>query len=277
MNLRILVPVALIAVGAGLYGLSGRILTSNIPSTDEPQSEVSSGVEIKTVRIWTVNQDLLPGQLVTAELLDAQMVPYDEARLHGMTENEEGTIPDITLPVVEGMVSGETLTAGQWVTKTHFVTPKQERYIELTISEDMVPYAIKVDPDTIVGGVITHGSYVDIIALSSLTQNLATDTKVKDFQNISISPVLMAVRVLKVQKEEKPATKVSPATVEVSLILELSRRQIARLVIAKKIALLEVHKSIGQKQAEQLQANSGDVLPTYRAIKEFRAGSASVK
>ncbi len=277
MNLRILVPAALIAVGAGLYGLSGRILTSTVPQSGDILHDVSEQEEIKTVRIWTVKQDLLPGQRISNEHLQANMVPYSEARMHGLTENEEGIIPDISIAMVDGMVAGEQLVTGQWVTSADFVTPKQSRYIELIISENMVPYAIPIDPDTIVGGLITHGSYVDVIALSSVSQNLASENNVRDFKSISISPVLMAVRVLKVQKEERPATKVAPAMTKVSLILELSRKQIAKLVIAKKIAQLEIHKSIGVEQAEQLQANTGDVLPTYRAIKEFRAGDALIK
>jgi pilus assembly protein CpaB len=285
MNLRILVPIALIAVGAGLYGLSGRILNSNTSQSEETQSDVSQQIQEpkKTetadnlVRTWTVKQDLLPGQFVTADSLQAEMVSYDEARAHGLRENEDGVIPDIRIKFVDGMVSGGELKADQWVTNADFVTPEQDRYVDLTISENMVPYGMKVDPDTVVGGVITHGSYVDIIALSSKSQNLATTSKIKDFRNISISPVLMAIRVIKVQKEEKPATKVSPATVEVSLILELTRQQIAKLAIAKRISHLEFHKSMGPKQAEDLQANSGDVLPTYRAIKEFRAGSSSTR
>lgn len=276
MNLRMLVPLALIAVGAGLYGLSGKLLTSNLPQ-EEPMAQMSEESEEETVRVWLAKQDLLPGQFVTAEHLQATMVTYSEARLHGLNENEEGVIPDVSIDFVNGLVAGSNLKAEQWVTNADFVTPKQNGYIELTISEGMVPYAIEVDPDTIVGGLITHGSYVDIIALSSVSQNLAAESNVRDFKSISISPVLMAIRVLKVQKEEKPATKVAPAMTEVSLILELSRKQIAKLVIAKKIALLEIHKSIGVEQAEELQANTGDVLPTYRAIKEFRAGDASVK
>ncbi|PWI35239.1 Flp pilus assembly protein CpaB [Vibrio albus] len=284
MNLRILVPIALIAVGAGLYGLSGRILTSNTSQPEEPKRELSGQIqeteEMATenrVRIWTAKQDILPGQFVTADTLQSRMVSYDEARMHGLAENEEGMIPDINIKFVAGMVAGDNLIAEQWVTNADFVTPKQDRYVDLTISENMVPYGMKVNPDTIVGGVITHGSYVDIIALSSQSQNLATTNKIKDFRNISISPVLMAVRVIKVQKTEKPATKVNPATVEVSLILELTRQQIAKLAIAKRISQLEFHKSMGPKQAELIQANSGDVLPTYRAIKEYRAGSSSVR
>ena len=275
MNLRILIPVALIAVGAGLYGLSGKIMTAKLAQQEKPQNEVVKPVARK-VRVWTLKQDLWAGQVVIRDHLQTEMVSSEEAIKYGLTENEDGKIADVKIRFIKGMVAGSNLKAKQWVTAADFVAPDQERYIELTISENMVPYAVKVDPDTIVGGVISHGSFVDVIALSSINQNLANDQLVKDFQSISISPVLMAVRVLKVLQQEKPASKASPATTEVSLILELSRKQIARLVIAKKIAQIEIHKSIGVEQAELLQADSGDVLPTYRAIKEFRAGDAAI-
>ncbi len=97
------------------------------------------------------------------------------------------------------------------------------------------------------------------------------------FQSVSISPVLIAVKVLKVEQDITPATKNSSEKKNTSLILELTRKQVAKLAIAKNIAQIEVHKSLGVKQAEQLHADAGDVLPDYRAIKEYRAGKVSIR
>lgn len=258
MNLRILIPLALILVGAGLYGLSGSL----IKQSSEPVVEVVNNVPMLSV--WTSKNNLKKGEHVYQSGFSIDKVPETEV-------NQQGVSESLQLIFSPGMVASHDINSGQWVSQQDFLTPDQDGYIELVIEDNMVPYAIEVDPDTIVGGVITHGSLVDVIALSSLTQNLANNDTVNEYQTFTISPILMAVKVLKVQKS------VVDEETEVSLVLELTRKEIAKLVIAKRIAQLEVHKSIGKEEAEMLHANSGDVLPTYRAIKEFRAGEATVK
>lgn len=255
MNLRVLIPVALIMVGAGLYGLSGNLLSQK----KEPIVEAVE--DVLMVNIWKTKSELNKGQRVTRTDFIVEKVPESAANAQGISE-------DVEIEFVRGLVVTQDLTTGQWVTMNNLLKPEQDGYIELTISKNMVPYSIKVDPETIVGGVISHGSIVDVLALSSLTQNLANNDTVQEYQTFTISPILMAVKVIKVQKSD------IKDKIEVSLVLELTRKDIARLVIAKKIAQLEVHISTGKEQAEQLHANSGDVLPTYRAIKEFRAGKA---
>ena len=270
MNLRILIPVALITMGAGLYGVSGHLMTK--PVIEEP--EVIQKKEPQ-IRIWQLKENRQAGQLIRRDDLKVQMVSEAEA-------NERGIAEDIHIDFVKGMVAGAELAAERWVTGQDFVKPDEPQYIELTTQEGRVPYPIKVHADTIIGGVIDHGSLVDIIALSSTSQNLANEETVQEYQSVSISPVLMAIKVIQVQKPKpiitdkaKKGAQKPPS--DVTLVLELTRRQLAKLVIAKKIAQLEVHKSVGMTAAEQLQANSGDVLPTYQAIKEFRAGEASIR
>ncbi|PJC86099.1 Flp pilus assembly protein CpaB [Vibrio sp. HA2012] len=266
MNLKILLPIAVIAMGAGLYGLSGSLDTQeNSPAVTEAAP--------KQLRIWLTNTALQPGQVVTSRELETRLVPEAEANKHGL-------VSDTSIQFVKGMVAGLALESGQWVTNSDFVTPDKPEYIELTTAKGMVPYAIKVEPETMIGGVIGQGSLVDIVALSSTDQNLANENTVRGYQSVSVSPVLMAVKVLQVQKHTP--TEIEKATSktvsnDVTMVLELSRKQLAKLVVARKIAQLEVHKSVGSAEAEQLHANAGDVLPSYQAIKEFRAGETSIR
>lgn len=140
-----------------------------------------------------------------------------------------------------------------------------------------MPYAILVNETDIIGGLITHGSIVDVVALSSEEQNLANEETVTDYQTVSVSPILMAVKVLKVSQETTQESRSESQSNHVTLILQLTQKQVAKLAIAKNITQLEVHKSLGEQEASALQANSGDVLPDYRAIVEFRADKVTVK
>ncbi|MDG3085994.1 Flp pilus assembly protein CpaB [Vibrio hannami] len=266
MNLKIIVPIALIAISAGIYGLTQNKQQEPVKVVAAtPQKE-----EIK-IKVWKSKQELVPGQEVTQADLKIELLSEQQAHEMGIAKN-------VSLQFIPHMVAGLKIEPNELVHQSSFVSPDDAEYIDLTIGEGMVPYAIKVDPETIVGGLIKHGSLVDIIALSSTNQNLAIESNVDAYQSVSISPVLMAVRVIKVQKEELlDEVKGRQNQSDVSLIIELSRKQLARLLVAKNIAQLEVHKSMGKDQAELLKANSGDVLPSYKAIREYRSSDAKIR
>lgn len=258
MNFRILIPVALIAIGAGLYGLSGNLLKK-----EQEPVEVTTAEDIHYMTVWKAASAIEMGHVVTRRDFVREKITEQEANQHGLDLES-------SVNFVEGMVAAQPILPDQWITQDDFATPDQPEYIDLTIAKNKVPYGIKVNSDTMIGGVITHGTIVDIVALSSITQNLASTDNVKPIQTIYYSPLLMAIKVLKV--EEKTLDKGT----EIRLILELTRKELATLIIAKKISQIEVHKSAGIEQAEFLNANSGDVLPTYQAIKEYRAESKNV-
>lgn len=263
VNLKLIIPVAAIAIGTGLYGLSQKAVPQPVTEVIAPENKI---------RVWRIKRDLSPGEEVSRSDFKSELLNENEA-------NEIGVIEDISLDFIRHMVAGYALQPNQIVRQSDFVSPDDDNYINLIIGKGKVPYAIKVSAESIVGGLIRHGTLVDIIALSSATQNLASSDSVAGFESVSISPVLMAVKVIKVQQEKNfmGAERGLSKNGDVNLIIELSRKQLARLLVAKKIAQLEVYKSVGREQAELLKANSGDVLPTYKAIKEYRASDTDIR
>lgn len=258
--MKILVPVALIIVGAGLFGISQQYLSSN---SDDNQ-QVNEAPTIKLVDTLIASQDITKGETLNRGHFEISSVPENEVAAN------------TTLSIPPGAVALSDIAADSTLSADLIVTPDDSRYIEAMISDQMVPYPVIIGRESIVGGVISHGSIVDVIALSSQQQNLAIENEVDGFQTVSVSPILLAVKVLKVENldsEEVGEEQLSG----VIIVLELTRRQVATLSIAKNIAQLEIHKSIGVEHAEQLQANSGDVLPEYRAIVEYRGDSAKIR
>ncbi|WP_260259747.1 Flp pilus assembly protein CpaB [Vibrio intestinalis] len=267
MKLKILVPIALVCIGAGLYGLSSNYFAKNnqnvaIPDTPEQDSALAS--------VYVVKSPIKRGELISKSSLEVKRVPEEQALKMGID-----TAQPLTLPA--GGVAIQDMAEGETLSPATMLSPDELGYIDTVLAPNRVPYAIKVNDTDIVGGLITHGTMVDVVALSSEQQNLANDETVSGYQSVSISPVLIAVKVLKVSKETKEETRDQDAATTVTLILELSQRQVAKLAIAKNITQLEVHKSLGLQEASELQANSGDVLPDYRAIVEFRANEVTVK
>jgi len=263
MSIKIIVPVALIAIGAGLFGISQQYLNqSNVEEVTPVPVE-----QEKRVKVLVLNEHLDRGQVLSPVQFSIKQIPESQVLV------SQGDIAEI---IPNGAVARRALSSGDWLQTSMYVTPDQQGYIDATISDQMVPYPIVVNRESIVGGVIDHGTKVDVIALSSQQQNLAIEDEVNEFQSVSVSPILLAVKVLKIENfssEEAGQEQLAG----VVLILELSRKQVATLSIAKNIAKIEIHKSIGPEFAEQLQANSGDVLPEYRAIVEYRGDSARIR
>lgn len=264
MRLRILLPVVLILTGAALYGVSKSYLTQVEPQEvvqEKPPVMVDVVVADKSMELKHL---LVKNDIKSISILEENAIVM-------------GYIADQVFEWQEGLLVKSSVSEGQFISRDLFLSPGDDEYIDFIIEKGYVPYPISVSESAIVGGVIRNGTLVDIVALSSVNQNLANDDQVGTFQSVSISPVLMAVKVLKVEQEITPATKNSSEKKDTSLILELTRKQVAKLAIAKNIAQIEVHKSLGREQAEQLHADAGDVLPDYRAIKEYRAGKVSIR
>lgn len=264
MKLKVLVPIALIAIGAGLYGLSSQYFSKN---ADVPKDSTNNEPELASV--YVVAKDILKGEAVTKASLEVRRIPVSQALQMGLDTSQPLNLP-------KGGVAMQAIPVGEYITASTLISPEDAGYINAVIDADKVPYAIAVNPTDIIGGLITHGTLVDVVALSSEQQNLANDDTVTSYQTVSVSPVLMAVKVIKVSQETHEEGRNKSVTT-VTLILELTQKQVAKLAIAKNIAQLEVHKSLGLQEASELQANSGDVLPDYRAIVEFRAGEATIK
>ncbi|WP_117235018.1 Flp pilus assembly protein CpaB [Vibrio maerlii] len=267
MNIRILVPIALIAVGAGLYGLSGQLIQTPPPSPTASSGEPVTQAEPaeNSVTIWVTTQALTRGQAIDVTQFERQSVSEKEFERFGFVTKLE-----------RGMVVKQTVAPGTRLTPKLVATPQDAGYVEAVIHPDRVPYAIEVEPNAIIGGLIDHGTLVDVIAISSASQNLADDVVITNYQSVSVSPLFAAVKVLKVDKQETLLEQ-GRSQLNVNLILELTRGQLAKLSIARKISLIEVHKSFGANVVHELQANSGDVLPDYRAIVEYRAEKIAVK
>ncbi|QIL85354.1 Flp pilus assembly protein CpaB [Vibrio sp. HDW18] len=256
MNSKLLIALAVIVIGIGGYGL----LTPPAPVTPAAPATLEVSPPVKQYQVWLAKQSLHKGQLITRAELELQRIDEQQALSLGVSE-------DIELDFAAEQRIKHDLAAGQVLWPELLVKSDQAAYVDLILSPQRVPFAIQVNPESVVGGVIHPGTLVDILALSSLKQNLATDETVRSFETVSLTPVLMGVKVLQVNQPDQPT----------SVIVELTRKQVATLTIARHIAQLEIHLSTGDSVASDLSANAGDVLTDYKAIQEFRAGNTTTR
>ncbi|MBE4579481.1 Flp pilus assembly protein CpaB [Vibrio navarrensis] len=267
MNSKLTLLIAVFAIGAGVYGL----MPANRTKVQVVEPTAAVAPQPKTCKVYLAKQPLTKGQPVYQE--DWQIEIWQEARCYGA-----GIDNDMTMSL-----SGDSarrfarrdIAAQEVLYSSLFVTPDSPDYLDYLVDGNKVPYPIEVETRSIVGGIVSPGTYVDILALSSQKQNLANESKVSQssLQNLTLSPVMTHIKVLKLAE---PETKTKEEGKSV-LVLELTRKQVATLIIAQKISQLAVHKSTDSAQPEDLSANTADVLADFHSIKEFRATKLLVK
>lgn len=274
MKSKILMIMSLLLLGVALIGLMTSYLTT------QAIEKTASTTETISYEVWVTRSAIAVGQKVKREDFRLKTITQEEAF-------DKGIQADIKLPFVSGMVANTSLSEDQIVMPENITHPDQDGYFNLVMTPGSVPFPILVGPESIIGGVIHSGSKIDVLALTSMSQNLANQSNqanIKDIESISLSPVLMGITVLQVDSAKKDgfADKIeksvnSNENKQVGLILELTPKQVATITIARHIAGLEVHLSTGLTLPSELSADAGDVMPGYRSIREFRAETATAR
>lgn len=268
MRTKLILGIAVIAIVFGLYGLAGNLTKSNAPNVTK---EVTPA---KLISVWQLNSDVQSAEVVRANQLKIVKLEEEQGAAIGISE-------DMLFEYPSGSIFRSDMEAGTTLFATDIVAPNSPEYLDLTLSEGFVPYPLKVSPDAVVGGVIRASSYVDILALTNPEHLVSVEVNSSDSvargRAVSISPVLMGIKVLRVEQSINEETKDSSVAPDTHLILELDRKQVSILSVAKQISSLEVHKSVGDYAASELHADAGDVLPGFKSVIEYRAETVTIK
>ncbi|ORT49216.1 hypothetical protein ST37_12255 [Vibrio sp. qd031] len=262
MSSRIVLPAALIAVGAGMYGFSQDYLAKQQQTHATPVLQVEKEEPINMVAVWVANESLTPRTPMSTALFELVSVPENEAISKGID-------PSDVINISDSWILSQPVEKGQWLTTAMYVTPSSEDYLDFALGQEKVPFPMIVKGSSVIGGSVKSGGLVDIIALTKQNKSEGAYR----VNSVNIQPILAAKKVLKVESDDG----VFNSTDDVTVVLELSRKEVATLIIAKSVASLELHKSAGIEQAALLQANSGDVLPQFKAIAEYRGSSLTVR
>ncbi|MEZ9626582.1 Flp pilus assembly protein CpaB [Aliivibrio finisterrensis] len=269
MKSKIILVLAVIAISIGLYGMS-QTSTTESPITNKVQ-ELDKLPE-PTVMVWIAKKDLILGSTVQRIDLEIQRISQTQADRFGIAS-------DISFNFNKKLLLKKDIVQGDIVTSDMVLRPGQEGYLNLVIKEGKVPFNLEVSNDAILGGAISVGDIVDIASISSSEQNLSDSDSISNVKSLKMAPLLTQIMVLDIIQQEKSVRLNSKSTKTVTtLVLEVSNRELAKLVIAQRIAELEVHKSIGVEFSHELHADSSDVITIsgskkvkpINSIQEFR-------
>lgn len=233
-------------------------------------------VQERKVRVYLLREDKELGSDITRKDVSINWISEPVAEANAITA-------ELKIDFTKKVLARTNLHEGDILFPESLVTNSDEDYLDFIILPDHIPYPFEVDSNSVVGGVIRESSKIDILALSSNSENLASQEQLssRSFTGVALTPVLININVLKIETATPDTNTVKRQSLgqevnKSALILELTPKQVATLTVAKKIAQLVVHKSLGIQSRKELSADAGDILENYKAIKEFRAEEARI-
>ncbi|MEC8081472.1 MAG: RcpC/CpaB family pilus assembly protein [Pseudomonadota bacterium] len=277
MKSRLLMYLSLIILGIGLIGIYMTKAAKPVPVevTAVPVVEETPPPE-ETIKVWKSKFDISKGQFVNRDGFYIDELPKPQAF-------ELGAAQDITLSFTDGMVIKKAINTGDAVFPEDFSTPSETGYFRFALEEGFMPVPVAVRASAVLGDVIQAGSVVDILALVSPTENLNNGALVRDLSNVSLTSVVNGVKVLQVYKKEvdkqtsgSVLSTIAPTGQDlnmVTLIMQLTKDQAAKVAMARNISQLEVLLSSNKTRRSNITVDSGDLLPEAKPVRELRPGN----
>ncbi|WP_434355716.1 Flp pilus assembly protein CpaB [Parasalinivibrio latis] len=252
MNSKAIFLFAFIAIFAGAFTL--------FATEDEPEVKPVAVPPEPKVNMWIAGAEIDIAEHITHENFDLIIVPLSEAQSHGISASYELNIP-------EGSISKSKIMPGETVTQNHVVTPNSSEYIDLVIKPEMVPFPLAINNPSVTLTTLSPGDFVDVVILTSSEKNVVQDRMRSAFRSLEVSPLLIEKRVLAVKKVVSDENNTLQSA---SVLLELSRADVAKMIIAQRVGEVELFKSSSPEAASQSRAATRDVLAGYHAVKELR-------
>lgn len=247
MNPKVILILAAIAVSVGLYGVSQA-------PTESASVNVESVAEVKKIRVLLLNRQVEKGQRLERQALDVMFVSEQ-------TANQSGINADVYLDWSKPQIAINTFEPDSFITEAHVTSPGDHDYIDVVLEPGFTPFNITVPANEVIGGTVKVGDLVDISVISTLEQNLASEETVSDLEHLTMTPLLAQVPVLQmISKQRSVSTLSIEKTTDVTLVLQVTNRQLAKLALATRIARVTVHKSLGEAFFDQLRADFSDVI-----------------
>jgi|GEM_PF-2122870 len=256
---------AILALGVGVYGVFNEVFATKPAPTEIEQVAVPE----RKVRVWLANTTIERGENFSAELVEAEMRLEDEA-----------DYALLDLPYSKGAVFRHRVRPGEMLTSDDLITPDNPDYVDTIIKPGMSAFPLAMEQRHIIAAGVKAGDFIDILALTSLQQNMAQRDSVQSPRdaNIDVKPLLNQVRVLAVRgktydNQDLIHYSQDEASAMVTVVLEIPHRFISKMTLARRLSALEIYKSRSQMYLPEAQTK--DILPGYQGIVELRGSRRS--
>ena len=263
MKSKIFLAIAIVAVLVGLYGVAGSLV-------NKPHAKTQENTHIQ---VWQLKENAHSGEIVNRRILSVKQLPKAKANQLGFTEN-------VNLKWAQGAVFRQNLTQGSYISNADIVQPSDAGYIDYVIKENRVAFPVEIDPNTVIGGVLTNGSKVDVLSVIGAKKSSSgfSGSNGKPNNSVYVKPIFSGIKVLQVKKQNKKSNieDSKKSKNHVVVVLELTRKQAVTLTVAEQVSQIKLDKSVGEYSKADLQADSGDILPHFQGVAEYRADKMQI-
>lgn len=270
MRSRLVLFIALLAFGLGCYGLID-MLAQNQQASPPTTAEQPEPIAEQFVAVWSLNRSLARGEPVSTADVTKQQLVLEEALFYGIKQD---TIIDFS----PSTLLNRDLSKGEIILPEYQTPQGGAGYIDLLISEDMTIYPLQVSATNLVDDYIRPGVFVDVLAVSSPSSNLADNADhPSEFHGVKASLFLKHIKVLAVDygssESENEAAKVIKPRQEAqpgfsTVVIEIHPEQLANIALAQRTMHMEVYRS--QTYRTPVYAEVRNVITNYTGIEEYR-------
>lgn len=256
MGQRVVFLIGFVCVFLGVFGLYLQMEGSK----SAVESDVVHVNDDLKIRMILSNQDLAKGTPVQPEYFRYVYVNESEALANGIAEDQK-------IEFEAGMLLARDMRKDEFLGSNFILSPDDDNYINVQLAEGMSPYALEIPKASFYGAGINVGDLIDIVVLTSDDENIGesgNDGRIESFRTLAVSPLITQAKVLNIDSFQESRE-------ELSLTIELSRDEIAKMIIATKIGLVEVFRSSSSIHVSNAtKARTQDVLSDYQSVLEYR-------
>lgn len=270
MRSKLIVVVAILALGVGLFGLYNNLGTSKRSVDEVAQADVPvKQTDNDSVTVWRLTSSVERGDKLESHNLVREQMSLPEALDNGIRS-------DVDIKFNATTLYNTSIGEGQLLLPEYLTNEADPGYIDLLVSEGMTLYPLTVSNKNLVSDYIRPGERIDILTVSSPRTNLAqSDHKKIGFKGVAASLFLRNVKVLSIGKTDDEArvkaTAEPSAEGYTTVIIEIPPEEVARLALAQRTMHLEVYRTLPYEQ--EVYADVTNVMDNYFGIEELRGSN----
>ena len=244
------------------FVLGAAVLWALLPEDDNDESN-SETSQNETVLVWAAYAPIDKGETITLAHVRPARIPYEQAQELGATR----------FPITEdiGYIATIDFESGDIVSQKDLCTfggeiPEAQECQKLISNQDKTPYPITIKSSSDLRDLIKPGDHIDVMLIATPDHSLAYREELDSYQGLSAIPLLrqqIVVQVPPLKDEEEYSGK----SVEQTVIVALTPENAAKVMVAKRIGALDIHKSTRVPLPE---TDVSKIVPDFSIIKELR-------
>ena len=245
------------------FVLGATVLWALLPEDDSSDEDSAQDSQNESVLVWAAYAPIDKGETITLSHVHPARIPYEQAQELGATRfpinDDIGYVATVTFE------SGDIVSQKDLCTFGGEISEAQECQ-KLITNQDKTPYPITIKSSSDLRNLIKPGDHIDVMLIATPDQSLAYREELTSYQGLTAVPLLrqqIVVQVPPLKDEEE----YSENNIEQTVIVALTPENAAKVMVAKRIGALDIHKSTRVPLPE---TDISKIVPDFSIIKELR-------